>query len=231
MKTESMWDSPYPHGNKIIAALQPRNTEFSAFVDSDVMFLRANDPLNLIRDGHVSCSAAASMPWGNYESWEKIYSVFDMPVPDERISLMRAGGSVVPYFSAGLVVFPEDGGPERQRFPEVWYDTARTLDREDWLPKRRPYLDQMTLPIAIRRAGLSWNILPEEQHYILGGRLRGLPLPKDRSIFTAHYRNVRVLKETGLFKVGQRMLKRETGVRHLRKLQADPASLTETRDK
>lgn len=44
MKTEGMWDEPYPHGNKIIAAMQPRDSEYSAFVDSDVLFLRPQQP-------------------------------------------------------------------------------------------------------------------------------------------------------------------------------------------
>lgn len=59
MRTEGMWDTPYPHGNKIIAAMQPRDSDYSAFVDSDVMFLEPNTPEALVRAGHVSCSVAA----------------------------------------------------------------------------------------------------------------------------------------------------------------------------
>lgn len=218
MQTEGMWDSPYPHGNKIIACLQERDSEFSAFVDSDVMFLRANDPSALVKQGHVSCSAAASMVWADQDIWKPIYEVFGMAVPEERIRLMRRGRNKVPYFSAGLVVFPEDASADYKRFPDVWYETARILDREDWVPKRRPYLDQLTLPVAIQRAGLSWNILPEEQHYILGGKIRGRDLPEDMNIFTAHYRNDAILRETGLRKVGQKMLKQQTGVRFVGRL-------------
>jgi hypothetical protein len=218
MQTEGMWDTSYPHGNKIIACTQERDSEFSAFVDSDVMFLRANDPSNLVSAGQVSCSAAASMVWTDQDIWTPIYEVFGMTVPEERIRLMRRGRNAVPYFSAGLVVFPEKAGTDHKRFPDVWYETARILDREDWVPKRRPYLDQLTLPIAIQRSGLSWNILPEEQHYILGGKLRGKPLPEDRDIYTAHYRNDAILRETGLQKVGQKMLKQQTGVRFVGRL-------------
>jgi hypothetical protein len=59
MRTEGMWDTPYPHGNKIIAAMQPRDSDYSAFVDSDVVFLEPNTPKALVRAGHVSCSVAA----------------------------------------------------------------------------------------------------------------------------------------------------------------------------
>jgi hypothetical protein len=218
MKTEGMWDEAYPHGNKILAAMQARDSDFSAFVDSDVLFLRSNRVENLCRPGHVSCSAAASMQWAGQEVWDLIYGAFGMAIPEERIALMRQPGPpVIPYFSSGLVVFSEAEGPAG-RFPDVWYETARRLDRVEELENRRPYLDQMTLPLAIQRAGLGWNVLPEEQHYILGGRLRGKGLPEDREIFTVHYRQPAVLRELGLQKFSQKVLSEQLGVRYIRRL-------------
>ena len=217
MKTEGMWDEPYPHGNKIIATIQPRDSEFSAFVDSDVLFLRANKPENLVRPGHVSCSVAASMVWAPRDIWDQVYGIFDMPVPTERVRLMRQRHRSIPYFSSGLVAFPEAAGPQG-RFADIWYDTARMIDRVETIPKRRPYLDQLSLPVAIRRAGLGWNQLPEEQHFILGGKLRRKPLPADREIYTVHYRANVILAEAGLRGEGQKMLRQQTGVRFVRRL-------------
>ena len=216
MVTEGMWDTPYPHGNKILAAREPRDSRFSAFVDSDVLFLRPNAPGALCREGHVSCSVAASLLWAGDEIWDVIWPALGLEVPTERVQLMRRGQQDrVPYFSAGLVVFPEDGPG---RFPDVWYDTARAIDRIETLENRRPYLDQMSLPVAIRRAGLDWNILPEEQHFILGGKIRGKPVPEDREIFTVHYRNIGVLRETGLLAESRAMLKAQTGEKYVRRL-------------
>ncbi|WP_255509331.1 hypothetical protein [Oceaniovalibus sp. ACAM 378] len=216
MRTQGMWDTEYPHGNKIIAAMQPRDTEFSAFVDSDVLFLAENSPDNLVRDGHVSCSVAASMTWAGQEIWGPIHAAFDLPIPEERIEYMRRPvGPVIPYFSAGLVVFPESGP---QRFPDIWYDTARIIDRIETLDNRRPYLDQMSLPLAIRRAGLNWNILPEQQHFIMGGKLRGQPLPDEPKVYTVHYRHNGVLKESGLLGTARAMLQDKTGVPFVRRL-------------
>ena len=216
MVTQGMWDTEYPHGNKIIAAMQPRDSEFSAFVDSDVLFLNSNTAENLVSAGGVSCSVAASMTWAGQEIWPPIYGAFDMPLPTKRITYMRRPvGPVMPYFSAGLVVFPETGP---QRFPDIWYDTARQIDRIETLDNRRPYLDQMSLPIAIKRAGLAWNELPEEQHFIMGGKLRGEPLPTDRTIYTVHYRHNGVLKESGLLGTARKLLQDKTGVPFVRRL-------------
>lgn len=217
MRTEGMWDEPYPHGNKIIASIQPRDSEYSAFVDSDVMFLRPNSPDNLLRADHVSCSLAASMVWAPQTIWDDVYGAFDMPVPEERVNLMRRGKNKVPYYSSGFVIFPEGEGPGG-RFPDVWYDTARQLDRVEAIPKRRPYLDQISLPVAIKRAGLGWNELPEDQHFILGGKLRKKALPEDREIFTVHYRDLKLLRETELRKIGKKLLKSQIGVSYLRRL-------------
>ena len=133
MKTEGMWDESYPHGNKIISALQPRDSAFSAFVDSDVLFLRPNSPDNLAREGAVSCSVAASMVWAKQTIWDDVYGAFGMPVPTERVRLMRQRHRSIPYFSSGLVVFPEQAGPQG-RFADIWYETARMIDRVETIP-------------------------------------------------------------------------------------------------
>lgn len=231
MRTEGMWDSLYPHGNKILAAMEKRDSEYSAFVDSDVLFIRDNTPGNLVAPGHVSCSVAASMTWAEDAEamWRAIYGALGMDLPDERVDYMRRPvGPSLPYFSAGLVAFEENGAT---RFPDVWYDTARRIDRIEGLENNRPYLDQMSLPPAIRQAGLDWNILPEEQHYILGGKIRKQPLPEDRDIYTLHYRKPYVLRELNLQKYSRRLLEAQTGVTFVRRLVPEaPQSEEEDRE-
>jgi hypothetical protein len=89
METEGAFDPPYPHGNKMVATLQPRDSEYSCFLDSDILFLRPNDPANLIHEGHVSLTPAASMGWAGQEVWTLIYDTAGLPIPEERIRLMN----------------------------------------------------------------------------------------------------------------------------------------------
>jgi hypothetical protein len=205
----------------MLAALQPRDGEYGCFLDSDILFLRPNDTANLIHEGRVSLTPAASMGWAGQDVWTLIYDTVGLPMPDERIRLMNQnkGKDRMPYFSSGLFVFPEQHrNADGLRFPEVWMQVAATIDAEPTIPAKRPYLDQMTLPLAIRKAGLDWYILPKEQHYILGGRKRGEPLPQDREIFTVHYRNWEIVKEHGLSRRAKDMLQRHAGVRRLAQL-------------
>lgn len=216
--TEGRFDPPYPHGNKLLATLEPRDTEFSCFMDSDILCIRSNAVENIVKPGHVSLSKAASMNWAPQSIWDRIYGICGMDLPEERFRLMkqRRGKERMPYFSSGLFSFPErHRNAEGLSFPQVWMQVAQQLDADPDLPKKRPYLDQMSMPLAIRKAGLDWNILPDEQHFILGGRSRGEPLPEGREIFTVHYRQWEVLREVGLARSAKDMLERHAGVRRL----------------
>jgi hypothetical protein len=217
MQVEGLFDPPYPHGNKLVATLQPRSTDYSCFMDSDVLCIRPNDVENLIRPGHVCLTPAASMNWAKQTVWDVIYAAAGMEIPDERFMLMKQkkGKPRIPYFSSGLFVFPEQHrNDEGKTFAQVWYEMARLLDAHPDIPHKRPYLDQISLPLAIQKSGLNWHKLPPEQHFILGGRARGEPLPnKGRDIFTVHYRQWPILNEVGLRWKARNMLKTHAGVK------------------
>jgi hypothetical protein len=216
--TDDRFDPPYPHGNKLLATLEKRETEFSCFMDSDILCIRPNLVENIVKPGHVSLSRAASMNWAPQSIWDQIYAVCGVEMPGERARLMRQkrGAERLPYFSSGLFSFPETHrNADGRTFPEVWMDLAHCLDAVPDLPKKRPYLDQMSLPLAIRKVGLDWNVLGDEQHFILGGRLRGKPLPEDRPIYTVHYRHWDILREVGLSRLAKDQLQKHADVRRI----------------
>lgn len=214
---EGRFVGPYPHGNKILAALEPRTTRYSAFLDSDMLYVAPFSIEDVVKEGHVGVVASTSMRWAPQSIWDQIYSVFDMPVPEERITLTRDKRvPSVPYFNAGLVLFDEAHRNEKgQSFPEVWYETALRLDHTDGLDNKRPYLDQMSLPIAIQRAGMKWNLLPERHNFSIGGILRGKPLPESEPITLVHYRKWKILEEAGLRDNARAALASQAGTRRI----------------
>lgn len=214
-EAEGKFAPDYPHGNKILACLEPRETPYSGFVDSDVLFLKKNKIENILTPGKVSLTPAASMYWAQRSLWPMIYGALGMDVPEERIYLLRQKGRPkVPYFSSGFFTFPEGPLPGvGKRFSEVWMDVAQTIDGIEDLENKRPYLDQMSLPVAIKRAGAEYHLMPEKQHWILGGSLRNTPFPTDRDIHTVHYRKWEILGENDLARPAKRMLHRHAGVK------------------
>lgn len=219
IETDGKFDPPYPHGNKMLACLEPRDTPYSAFMDSDMLFIAPNTSAEMYKQGHVSVAPATSMYWSGQKIWNDIYAACDMKKPSDRIWLARQRRrKLMPYFNAGLIVFPEGPvAPSGETFAQVWMRLAQQIDAID-IVKKRPYLDQMSLPLAIRAAGLDWNILPEEQHYILGGSLRGALLPEGHDIRMIHYRNMSILREVQHLRLAKKMLEKTVGVRRISKV-------------
>jgi hypothetical protein len=212
------FDPAYPHGNKLLAALEPKETDFSAFLDSDMLFVRDCAPEELITPGKIGVVPSTSMRWTGQEIWDQAYGAFDMAVPEERMRLTRdKRWAVAPYFNAGLVVIDEKLRNDKgQSFAEVWMETAQTLDAIPDLPGKRPYLDQISLPIAIQRAGAQWHILEERYNYSIGGILRGKQIdPEEHDVTLLHYRNGGVLRESGLSGHVKKVLSAQAGTRRV----------------
>lgn len=225
-ETAGRFNPEYPHGNKILACLEKRDTPYSGFVDSDVLFIRKNSIKNILSPGKISLTPAASIYWAPRSLWPTIYQEFDLEVPKDRIYLMRQNNrQKIPYFSSGFLTFPEQKLPDvGKRFPEIWMETAQRIDTIQSLEKKRPYLDQMSLPIAILRAGLERNLMAEEQHFILGGSLRNIPIPEDRKIYTVHYRKWEILVENRLSQHAKAYLKTHAGVKKVKHFDINEAA-------
>lgn len=157
----STWARQYHHGNKIIACAQPRDTEYSLFIDTDTFCVDSILPDVNANDGRIFAVPEGMRTWGkNIDDWEKAYNFFNMPLPEERIRLVR-GMKVKfpPYFNAGYVAFPEVHPQTGQRFGSLWLQTAVALDFGAQIPLKRPWLDQIALPISILRFGYTYKAL------------------------------------------------------------------------
>jgi hypothetical protein len=177
------FETPYPHGNKILAAMQPRTGKYAVFFDTD-MILRAPVAPE-ISHGLVGAVPEGVPTWGReVEDWAPVYAHFGLPLPTERVRMCRGRRrETLPYFNAGLVSFPELASDGR-RFGEIWLDTAVGIDHCDAFENKRPWLDQIALPVAIARSGLDWEVLPEKLNYSLFRRK--MPLAHETTVVHYH---------------------------------------------
>ncbi|GAB5446539.1 MAG: hypothetical protein Gyms2KO_14120 [Gymnodinialimonas sp.] len=144
------WTSPYPHGNKILAAATPRDCEVSVFLDTDVVLTEPVDFAGALGDALIAaCVSDYGSAAGTDADWAAYYGAFDMDLPEDRVQLTGGRRLVsLPYFNAGVVVFRErssDGCPTE--VGRDWLDAALRFEREVTRDYRRSNIDQYTLPI------------------------------------------------------------------------------------
>ncbi len=179
-----LWQEPYPHGNKLLACAAPRPEDHTVYLDTDMVMLSDVSDLwqgDIVHTGHVSVVPEGIPTWGRDDAdWRPAYDLFDLPVPTTRVRMCRGKRRLtLPYFNAGFVSWLDEG----TQFGQTWLDTAIEIDRCGAIESKRPWLDQIALPVAIARTGLDMNVA--EQRYNFSLYRREFPVQAPMSI--AHY--------------------------------------------
>lgn len=67
----------------------------------------------------------------------------------------------MPNFNAGYVAFPERHSETGARFGRLWLETAAAFDFGAKIGGKRPWLDQITLPLTLYRYGFAYEVLED----------------------------------------------------------------------
>lgn len=208
------WNKPYPHGNKIVAACDDRGTTHSIFLDTDMACTRSLAQFMDLAPDTIAAAPEGRPTWGDRnDRWTRAYAHFDMPVPTERVRLLRGGRvEYPPYFNAGFVAFPEAAHPDDgRRFADHWRDTALDFDRGCKIANKRPWLDQISLPLTVKRFGYKVRVLDEMHNYSLSHRGDYATTP-DAVIL--HYHRMRFLAQAPQWPGLREMLLETTPAAH-----------------
>ncbi|MDB4019682.1 hypothetical protein N9491_03615 [Planktomarina temperata] len=167
------WRRPFPHGNKILAAAQPRKGSYGLFLDSDMICIRPMD-LCAIKDISTVAMVPENTPnWSlNQDRWKAVYGTFDIPLPTSTVRSVRDEKvDMLPYFNAGFVFFPEQAIKSGKTFGQLWMDTAYTIDNESPVGGKRPWLDQISLPVTIARYDMNYNAISDDYNFSINRRV------------------------------------------------------------
>lgn len=188
------WAKPYPHGNKIVAATHRRGAGRSIFLDTDMICLAPLDGLAALGDDEVAAAPEGKPTWGDEnDRWQRAYDHFGLPMPTERLRLLRGKRiEYYPYFNAGLVSFSEAMDAEGKTFADRWLETALAFDQDCKIAHKRPWLDQITLPLSLARFGYRAHVLDESYNYSLSHRGDYAATPDVRIL---HYHRARFLQQ------------------------------------
>lgn len=188
---QGFWKKDYPHGNKLFACADRRDGDLAVFLDTDVVCV-APLPLGALTPGQVAAVPEGVASWGkDGDRWERAYAHVGLPLPEDRVTLTRGRKRAFwPYFNAGLVAFPEAEIAPGLTFGEAWLATARDFDWNCKVAQKRPWLDQITLPLTIKAHGLGYEALPDTWNFSLSDREK---VGRARKSFVLHYHRRRYL--------------------------------------
>jgi hypothetical protein len=200
----------YPIGHKVAAlgAGQPRGLRL--FLDTDTLCVRPLD-WHVLRTHPFAAKSADMATFGDTPTWQRLYQRFGLELPPQTMAASVSEVLMHPYFNAGMIATTgaADLAPE-------WARICRAIDAMQDINPRRPWLDQIALPIAVARLGLAWRSLDEAWNYPAHMK----PLGADAAIVHYHQPAV-VAREPRLWaQVGQ-LLARHPQMAAV--VEADPA--------
>src|SRR5262249_9612195 len=157
---ENHIDPEYPVGNKVSCLLVPTAMDKTLFLDTDILCMRPffhaerfRETLNLRIAGHATWEE-------NPEDWTYLYSKFGLTIPTERFLTSVSRVETLPYYNSGVI-----GVHSGVDLGRTWLDCCLAIDRDPHVQRKRPWLDQIALPIAIQRMGLRVDVLEDEYNF------------------------------------------------------------------
>lgn len=156
---ENRIEENYGYANKISAIAVDTEAQKIIFLDSDILCLRAPDPTCF--RGSFCAKPADLATWGEATgNWEAVYGLFGLNVPSRRVVTTVSGKVSPPYFNAGVVAVKN--GPALASY---WEESCIRIDQESHITDKRPWLDQIGLPVAVARLGIDFHVLGDDFNY------------------------------------------------------------------
>ena len=149
----------YPIGNKVAALGVGDTSGLRVFLDSDMLCLRRLD-WAVLRSHPLAAKPADMATFGSDELWRCLYQRFELTPPIQRVVSSVSQQMMHPYFNAGMVATTEAAA-----LAPLWAQTCRRIDAMVDVNPRRPWLDQIALPLAAARLGLVTRSLGDSWNY------------------------------------------------------------------
>ena len=149
----------YPIGHKIAALGAGDSSGVRVFLDSDMLCLR---PLHwpTLCTHPLAAKPADLATFGSDALWQRLYDRFGLTQPKGRVVATVSQQLMHPYFNAGMVATTV-----ASRLAPAWADMCRAIDAMEDVNPRRPWLDQIGLPLVASQLDLATRSLGEDWNY------------------------------------------------------------------
>lgn len=167
IRSENKIDLDYPHGNKI-NALETIDGP-TLFIDSDIILMRPFLTHHSFIDEDATAKPADFPTFERSGGrWEPVYDLFELKPPSTTVTATISQEQMLPYYNAGMI-FVKNG----KEFSSMWLDTALTIDASSSVQSKRPWLDQISLPVTFARLG--WSVVEAGRDLNYPGHVEALP--------------------------------------------------------
>lgn len=182
-------DSPfgpeYPIGNKFSALALGPAVGHTLFLDSDMICVDAFEADMLCRFDAALKPADMALVAKQNDYWQRIYAHAGSALPGDRVVTTCSGEAMPAYYNAGFILVRD-----ARRFAEVWYRLAERVHTDPLITNKMPWLDQLTLPVALHALNYKTRALSERFNYPLHIKpLSAASLPP----FFCHYHSLDTL--------------------------------------
>jgi hypothetical protein len=158
---ENPIDPGYPIGNKLACLGVETTADKMVFLDSDMLCLRDFAGGSRFERSPVNVKPADLATFGaDLQRWQSAYAAHGLTVPDSRVLSTVSGETMPPYFNAGFIAAHRDSGLAAE-----WIAAARAIEADPAVPDKRPWLDQVALPVAMAKRGLVPDCLDERFNF------------------------------------------------------------------
>lgn len=178
----------YPIGNKVSCLRVPCDADKLVFVDSDVLCTSEfRDEPRFALPFHAKPADVAT--FSDRAAWKRAFSACGVPFHDARVAASVYGDLQLTYYNSGWVCVDRTAG-----LGDAWLDACRRIDARWGVPKKRPHLDQIALPVAVRKLGLAADVLDGRYNF----PAHRVPLDATRPPYFAHYHRPEVIRREPL---------------------------------
>jgi hypothetical protein len=161
IETENLFEQNYLIGNKFGCLNQLEGYKKKLFLDTDIICMGKLD-LPQIKHNQIAIKPAdrKTYTWSD-EDWKSAYREFSQTTaPVEMVKSSCFHEQMYPYFNAGVIYLNSE-----RDFGNEWQQLSLKLDKNNNYQNKRPWLDQLALPLIIKKLDLNVVLLSEQLNF------------------------------------------------------------------
>lgn len=150
----------YPIGHKLACLDVKTAAHQIVFLDSDLLCLRPLPPESVFPAPFNAKPADSATFTADSDLWQQVYRLFGLSMPTSRMIATVSGERLLPYFNAGVIAIQKN-----LPLAKTWQACCQRIDADASIPNKRPWLDQIALPVAVRLLNSAYHCLDERFNY------------------------------------------------------------------